>query len=261
MSKDKVIQKLSNYFKSASGWPVSWSVPNWQMHRGYHKNCIENSKSALAAAAAAGEKMCEFDVRLTKDRVPVLFHDKDLNRNFSKNLLLENLNFKEIHDLQLPISTLEEVLLSDDITNFLNIEIKSEAIFNDPIERKISEKILKYYIRCMDKALEPKKILFSSFNPFSLWKMQSYLPQVPRALLVSLSVESSILRKMLFAPMLELQGIHFDHQMLSSPEDIYFWQRRGYYVAAWTVNNANRAQELKSWGVDSIISDELSSLS
>lgn len=49
-------------------------------HRGAAGLAPENTLAALRAAARAGAEMVEFDVRLSADGRPVLFHDDDLDR-------------------------------------------------------------------------------------------------------------------------------------------------------------------------------------
>lgn len=61
-------------------WPRgAYRLPEWQAHRGYWKEgAPQNTLESLKAARAAGAPMAEFDVRVTKDRVVVLFHDANL---------------------------------------------------------------------------------------------------------------------------------------------------------------------------------------
>ena len=49
-------------------------------HRGYSAVAPENTLPALAAAALAGATMIEFDVRTTADGVPVVIHDRTVDR-------------------------------------------------------------------------------------------------------------------------------------------------------------------------------------
>lgn len=49
-------------------------------HRGYAGHFPENSLAAIRAALRAGASYIEVDVQLSRDRVPVLFHDRDLRR-------------------------------------------------------------------------------------------------------------------------------------------------------------------------------------
>lgn len=56
------------------------SGPELIAHRGYAHEYPENTLIAVAAAVAAGARFVEVDVQLSQDRIPVLFHDRTLNR-------------------------------------------------------------------------------------------------------------------------------------------------------------------------------------
>jgi glycerophosphoryl diester phosphodiesterase len=56
------------------------TLPTLVAHRGYALHYPENTLLALRAAVEAGAHYLEFDVQLTADKVPVLFHDRDLQR-------------------------------------------------------------------------------------------------------------------------------------------------------------------------------------
>ena len=49
-------------------------------HRGYAGQYPENTLLAIDSALAVGVRYIELDLQLTTDRVPVLFHDRDLGR-------------------------------------------------------------------------------------------------------------------------------------------------------------------------------------
>jgi glycerophosphoryl diester phosphodiesterase len=55
-------------------------IPKLIAHRGYARHYPENSLPALQAAVDAGADFVEFDIHLSRDRVPVLLHDPDLMR-------------------------------------------------------------------------------------------------------------------------------------------------------------------------------------
>jgi glycerophosphoryl diester phosphodiesterase len=55
-------------------------IPELVAHRGYALHYPENTLIALEAAIAAGAKFVEVDVQLSADKVPVLFHDRNMDR-------------------------------------------------------------------------------------------------------------------------------------------------------------------------------------
>lgn len=55
-------------------------IPQLVAHRGYPRHYPENTLIGLEAAIAAGARFVEVDVQVSHDRVPVLFHDRDMKR-------------------------------------------------------------------------------------------------------------------------------------------------------------------------------------
>jgi len=55
-------------------------IPQLVAHRGYTRHYPENTIVGIEAAIRAGARFVEVDVQLTRDGVPVLFHDRSLAR-------------------------------------------------------------------------------------------------------------------------------------------------------------------------------------
>lgn len=103
-------------------------------HRGLHrgKSVPENSMEAFRLAVENGYGI-ELDVHLTKDKIPVIFHDKNLQRvcKVNKNIsdcTLEDLREYNLYDSTEKIPTLQEVLDLVDGQVPLIIELKSEDL-------------------------------------------------------------------------------------------------------------------------------------
>lgn len=70
-------------------------------HRGDSEYSVENSLSALKLAHQFKVDLSECDVQLSKDLVPVIYHDDNLSRLTGVNEEVSGLNFKEISRLKL----------------------------------------------------------------------------------------------------------------------------------------------------------------
>lgn len=91
-------------------------------HRGNRVRAAENTIFALQQAIDLGADALEFDVRITRDGIPVLMHDPTLGRTTNGHGLLESFSFAEVRtldagarapniaDAPLKIPSLEEVL-------------------------------------------------------------------------------------------------------------------------------------------------------
>ncbi|MDO8704619.1 MAG: glycerophosphodiester phosphodiesterase family protein [Sulfuricaulis sp.] len=55
-------------------------IPKLVAHRGYPRHYPENTLIGIEAAVVAGARFVEVDVQISRDRVPVLFHDRGLKR-------------------------------------------------------------------------------------------------------------------------------------------------------------------------------------
>ena len=241
------MKNMFSHLLQASPIKSLWKFPSWQAHRGFHQSpFVENTLEAMIEAQKRGAEMVEFDVQLTKDQVPVLFHDPDLFRITKRQGLLKEITLKELRSFY-SVSTLHEVLTHAQCPPYFNIELKTDLILDEPLERKVTEVI--------NSTTAHSRILFSSFNPASLWKVSNYLPEIPRALLVAPDLKQRALREMWAVPFLSLQALHFDKAMVPDAAMIGEWQKKGFRVAVWTCESSDEIKKFHKWGVDSVITD------
>lgn len=72
--------------------------PIFIAHRGYASAYPENTLIALDAARQAGAHYVEVDVQLSADKIPVLFHDHDLQRLCQQTGAIHDYTFSELED-------------------------------------------------------------------------------------------------------------------------------------------------------------------
>ena len=70
--------------------------PIFIAHRGYTAKYPENTLIALDAARKCGAKFVEVDVQLSADHIPVLFHDRDLQRLCQQTGAIHDYTFNEL---------------------------------------------------------------------------------------------------------------------------------------------------------------------
>lgn len=227
----------------------------FQTHRGYWAEGItENTLDSLKAAKKRGSQMVEFDVRLTRDYVPVLYHDANLKRLHKAPVDMKALTLEQARVFASNLTTLEQVLASKDVPDFLNIELKTDSAVDPALEIRVSQLVKKYNAE--------ERVVFSSFNPFSLIRAKGFVPEVSRALLVSEDDEPKnywFLKQMSLLPLCDAQFLHWDQKM-TSQERVEKFLNLGYQIAVYTVNDVERAKEFFNMGVHSIISDKLLSV-
>lgn len=111
-------------------------------HRGlFDDNIKENTIEAFDNAFNNGYDGIEFDVRLTKDKIPVILHDSFLSRVFGVKGLLRNYTYQELLDNKIEIPKLEDVI-SRYNNKVMIIELKEKV----DITKYIKDKRNLYYI-------------------------------------------------------------------------------------------------------------------
>ena len=69
-------------------------------HRGIPVKFVENSRTGFEYLAQKGEAV-EFDVHLTKDNVPVIMHDEQLDRTTNSTGYIKNFNAIDLKNVHL----------------------------------------------------------------------------------------------------------------------------------------------------------------
>lgn len=111
-------------------------------HRGAWKErgCLENTIPAFDRARESGIWGIEFDVRFTKDDVPIVHHDETLLRTFGRPLAIANITFSTLQHEAPEVPSLEHVIEEYSKSMHLMIELKgTRAEFSGPRLKKIAE--------------------------------------------------------------------------------------------------------------------------
>lgn len=150
-------------------------------HRGLHNNSSEAPENSLRAFELAVEHGygIELDVQLTKDLVPVVFHDYALKRACKTSNKVSEYNYEELKQFRLfesrqTIPTLEEVLRLVDGKVPLIVELKIPWSANKLCEA-VSKQLEEYQgLYCIE-----------SFNPFGLIWYKKHAPNIVRGQLAT----------------------------------------------------------------------------
>lgn len=158
-------------------------------HRGASKYAPENTMAAFKLAHKMEADMIELDVQLSKDGIPVVFHDAKLNRHSNGKGRVSSFLFDELHQLDAgkwfsiefmgeKIPSLEQVLqwASDKI--LVNIEIKAEAV-GDEIEGGVEEKVTEL----VHQTGMEKNVIISSFDYRAVERIKKMDPELLTGLL------------------------------------------------------------------------------
>lgn len=215
-------------------------------HRGSQGTAHENTVASLRDAMAADADMIEFDIRLTRDRIPVLAHNLHLYGTLKRELvLLRRYSLAELQrrtaGSEHPITTLD-VALKECLGNiYLNIEIKEVSAVSPTLE---------VIARHMTQKSDWDNILFSSFKPLALRAIRK---QVPHASIGMLHHRNP-LAFIGWHRILNLSAVGF-HRLYINTIAIEVAKRLGIFTYAYTVNRKTAALKLADQGVDGIVTD------
>lgn len=218
-------------------------------HRGAAGLAPENTLASFALAADLGCTMVEFDVRLSADRVPVVFHDDTLDRCTDGSGPVAALTLAQLKRLDAgggqSIPTLAEVLeLCRDRQLAVNIEIKPDVGAEVETTRLALE--VAGAVWPTDRPLP----LVSSFSHQALATARQVVPHWPRGLLAE-RLPKDWQR---LVDIYECKALNLDHSWLTAKR-VTEIKAAGLAVLAYTVNRRSRAEMLWFRGVLAVFSD------
>ncbi|MFO0291718.1 MAG: glycerophosphodiester phosphodiesterase family protein [Rhodospirillales bacterium] len=233
-------------------------IPTIIGHRGARTNAPENTLAGLRRAHEEGATWVEFDVKLTRDAIPVLIHDETLERTTDGRGAVREMTLAELGrvDAGCPavfgdrfrgarIPTLEESLaLLRDLGMGFNLEVKPCP----GLEAETSRAALAVVARVWPAGAAVPVI--SSFKRAALEAARLAAPDLPRGYLAE-RLEGDWLGE---ARALGCATLHPGFRDLTRAQ-VETAHAAGLPVLAWTVNDPARAVELRGWGVDSLITD------
>jgi len=224
-------------------------------HRGAAARAPENTLAGLRRAKELGCRWVEFDVRLTADGALVLCHDSRLERTATGRGRVSAQDLAAIRRCDAGswfapefvgerVPTLDEaLLLAAELDLGANIELKADRGQQHRVGAAVAATLEQLQGR-----LPP--VLVSSFQPMGLYEVHKLAPRVPLGILFRVVPRnwSDI------ASRFECGVIGADHRRLR-PRRIAEIRAAGYQLAAYTVNDPQRARALFGWGVTSVFSD------
>ena len=213
-------------------------------HRGAAGLARENTIEALRAGLEAGADILEFDVRLTKDKIPVLTHDFHTMRTHRDTSIISRQTLKELRTRtkQYPIVELSSVLDEFYGKILLNIEIKGRGT-----SKVVVELLKKKYIK---KKNDWDNVLISSFKGSELAAVRKASPYANIALLHSQNPFIFIA----YHRRLGLTAVGF-HRLYINSFALAIAKRAKLFTYAYTINRPQSALALAQAGIDGVVTD------
>ncbi len=238
-------------------------------HRGASAEAPENTLPSIELAVKKYQAdRVEVDIRLTKDRIPAIFHDAKVDRITNGSGLLANYTLAELKKLDagfwfdpekkreypfrkkgVTIPTLEEMLTAFPETSFC-LEIK-----------EIHEEAVPPILEVIERVQRTGALIVGSFKGEIVRELRKSLASLAQSFLSSHEVKRAYLFFRLgfkkfscgaqFAS-LPIKQVNFQ---LDQPRWIEFLHQNGFKVFYWTVNDGEEMKRLIQNGADGILSD------
>jgi glycerophosphoryl diester phosphodiesterase len=211
-------------------------------HRGASGEFAEGSEAAYLAAIEQGCDGFECDVRLTKDKQIICYHDKDAKRLSKLDIKIADTNYDQLKKSINPFKL--EQLLELAILNKkdLVIESKHPVPTGGEIERAV-QKLLKN----RSKEIEQSGIQIFLISFSFLATMRNKKSSYKSGYLVSKKFLARFNPTDLVAANIEI--IRSDHSLVLNQ------MRKGKQVMVWTVNNEDDLKLCQDLGVQAVITD------
>jgi len=227
-------------------------------HRGVSARAPENTLPALLAAVEEGADGVEFDVRLTRDGVPVLMHDDDVAGTTDGRGRVSEMTLQAVRALEpkgrvdrstdIRIPTLEEAL--EVVAGRIPIVVELKGVPDEggfPGSTPVAARVLPVVEAVRD-------VVVSSFDPLALAYVRERAPKVATGLTIFLPPTDRgwVVPALVDGGHVECHAAHhfIDEPFVRAVHDA------GKAVLAWIVNEPGRLRALAAMGVDGVFTDD-----
>lgn len=227
-------------------------------HRGFSAIAPENTLAAFELAIARGADSIEFDIQLSADSVPVIFHDATLDRITGVSAKVRETTLSELQTLNAgkwfgdefaeeKIPTLTEALaILKNVDKFLYFDVKPHCEWSDS---EIAD-----FVNTLDGTGIKEKCVITSFS-------EKFLEQV-RRLDGDLAIGHIVANLEAYKTQLSQAIAHHDNLitslsrvLLENPGLIPETRNQGVDIVAWTVDDPEDMQKLIDLGVTRIVTN------
>lgn len=222
-------------------------------HRGARGEAPENTLSGFNYLKSLRVFALELDIHVSKDQQLIVIHDDNLERTTTGVGLVKEQHAADLAALNACIyfkdwphhdgvPLLKDVLALVSHFVHLQLEVKVKDAEDYAIVGRELDKLWPQFTH---------RMVTTSFNTDYLAYMQRHYPHIQRGLLVESDFTGNIIAT---AQQLNCQLIAPHHSLLHKTL-IDTAHQQGLIVSTWTVNEAQRMQDLAAMGLDSLITD------
>lgn len=199
--------------------------------------------TALQTAIDAGADMVEFDVRLTRDNVPILSHDPYLRLPDKKIVLISQLSLRQLQNRtknsNTEIVTLDQALALCANNIFMMIEVK---------ERGAGTATLELLTRSYKSAIDTTMI--TSFSARELNHVRNLNKKIKLGMLMRLNPLAFLAwERKLHLSAVGLHRLHLNDLSVKAAHQL------NMFVYVYTVNRKAALKQLEAKDVDGVVTD------
>ena len=211
-------------------------------HRGASSDFAEGSKAAYQGAIAQGADGFECDVRLTKDRQIICYHDRNTTRLSKIDLEIAKSTYSELKEKVDPYRLDQLLDLAIENKKDLLIEFKHPVPTRGLIEKQVHKLLSEKASEIQESRISITLISFSY-----LATMRNKKSNYKSGLLINKKFLANLNPTPVVAANIEI--IRDDHAFVLNQ------QKRGKQVIVWTVNNQDDLTLCEELGISAVITD------
>ena len=226
-------------------------------HRGASRYAPENTIAAFDLAKKQGAPAIELDVMLSRDGIPMVIHDRRLDRTTNGSGMVDQHSLEELSELDAG-SSFSSLFKGEKIPHLRDIlmRYRGALIFNIELKNLHApqDSLVETVVAMVDEMNLSHTVIYSSFLPANLKKVKRLSPQSKTALICLPGIRGSWIASFFFLPV-SREFIHPFWRDVSL-ERIRWEHHRNRRLHAWTVNDEPTAADLARKGIDGIMTDD-----
>jgi len=228
-------------------------------HRGASVVAPENTMAAFREAIAVGADGIEFDVRLTRDGLPVVIHDSTLRRTGGVNKRVADLSWQELSQIDVgswfrPGSFANETVPSlvelFELFQSNNMSLYLEMKCDSPAEHR---PLAEACCRLINEFSFTERVVVECFQLPALQVLKEIAPDIKTAALFDRAfTDQSIVTR---ATEIGAIAVALNHR-LARKSLVEKSKQAGFHVAVWTVDDPAWVQHARELGIDALITND-----
>ncbi len=225
-------------------------------HRGDITTAKENTMEAFENTVNAGADGFEFDVRLTADDVPVVYHNMMLDTD-TENGFVEDYTFEQIQQLQMTVDgvaylipSFDEVLDAFCGKTYLEIHVQD---YKRATIQAIGERLLpyrQYWAMCEITSFDT--MMLQGFREKCDTIACDYITHkadwMTTEMMIRLAIEKATLAN--------ASGVHLPYQYVT-PANVKRFQDAGLYVHCGVLNDSSKLSDIQAIGIELFLTDNI----